>query len=214
MTYQAVFLDFDGVVADSFKYHVFAWQHVLGPMRIRVQPQTVYRNEGQPVAMMLQTILAEAKREFPEKVMQEIIARKNAHFQKHNRAKMMAGVEGFLQRLRERGIKSGLVTGTIWANLHAVLQPGQLAHFDLVVTDGDAPRGKPHPDPYLTAAAKLQVAPGACVVIENAPMGIAAAKAANMTCIALTTSLEAELLQQADHIFPDIAAAAALILAR
>jgi len=214
MTYQAVLLDFDGVVADSFKYHVPAWQHVLGPMGISVAPQTVYRNEGQPVAVMLRTILTAAGRELPDETQREIVARKNAHFQKHNRAQILPGVVQFLQFLHERGLKSGLVTGTLWANLHAVLRPEQLALFDVVITDGDTPRGKPHPDPYLAAAAKLQLAPEECLVIENAPMGIAAAKAAGMTCFALTTSLAPEHLQQADRILPDIAAVRSFISAR
>ena len=61
-------------------------------------------------------------------------------------------------------------------------------------------RGKPYPDSYLTAAKQLEVKPKECVVIENAPYGIKAAKAAKMFCVAVTTSLPKQYLKQADII--------------
>jgi beta-phosphoglucomutase-like phosphatase (HAD superfamily) len=64
-------------------------------------------------------------------------------------------------------------------------------------------RGKPYPDPYLAAAALLKVSPGECAVVENAPLGITAARRAGMRCIALPTSLPARFLRHADVIARD-----------
>lgn len=67
---------------------------------------------------------------------------------------------------------------------------------------------KPKPDIFLYAGRKLEVAPEECIVIEDAPNGVAAAKAAGMTCLALTTTYRADQLQQADYIaagFRDLA---------
>ena len=61
-------------------------------------------------------------------------------------------------------------------------------------------KGKPYPDSYLTAAKKLRVKPTECIVVENAPYGIKAAKSAKMFCIAVTTSLPKQYLKQADII--------------
>ncbi|MBN1350001.1 HAD family phosphatase [candidate division KSB1 bacterium] len=61
-------------------------------------------------------------------------------------------------------------------------------------------KSKPEPDLFLHAAKKLNRVPGQCIVIEDAPLGIEAAKRAGMLCIALTTSYEAALLQSADLI--------------
>ncbi len=58
----------------------------------------------------------------------------------------------------------------------------------VLVTADDVRRGKPDPEPYLTAAARLGVAPERCLVLEDAPAGIDAAKAAGMSALALTTT--------------------------
>ena len=64
--------------------------------------------------------------------------------------------------------------------------------------------GKPAPDCYLTAASQVGISPSECLVIENAPLGIAAAKAAGMQCFAVTTTLAPEHLLMADMIFPSL----------
>ena len=101
-------------------------------------------------------------------------------------------------------MKVGLVTGTVQANIKAVLGNKIIALFDVVITETDVQRGKPYPDPYLRAAQKLDVTPEACLVIENAPVGIAAAKAAGMKCIALTTTLSPQQLDRADYHYTDL----------
>lgn len=66
------------------------------------------------------------------------------------------------------------------------------------VTADDVANGKPHPEPYLTGAEVLGVAPEACVVIEDAPSGVRAAKAAGMRAIAVATTYGAKDLSEAD----------------
>ncbi|OGW94101.1 MAG: hypothetical protein A3G36_02985 [Omnitrophica bacterium RIFCSPLOWO2_12_FULL_45_13] len=72
--------------------------------------------------------------------------------------------------------------------------------FDHIITGDHVKKGKPYPEPYLLAARELAVKPSECVVIENAPYGIMAAKSAGMFCIALTSSLPKEFLKGADII--------------
>lgn len=76
----------------------------------------------------------------------------------------------------------------------------------VMVTADDVQRGKPAPDPYLLAAERLGVAPADCLVIEDAPAGVEAAKAAGATVIAVTTTNRAEDLGLADAIAPALAA--------
>ena len=64
--------------------------------------------------------------------------------------------------------------------------------------------GKPDPAAYLAAARRLGAGPGACMVIEDAPAGVAAGKAAGMTVLALTTTHGAEELSAADHLAADL----------
>jgi len=69
----------------------------------------------------------------------------------------------------------------------------------VVVTAGDVAVGKPDPAAYVEAARRLGVAPGECLVIEDAPAGVQAGKAAGMSVLALTTTHAEEALAAADH---------------
>ena len=71
---------------------------------------------------------------------------------------------------------------------------------DVLISADDITRGKPDPEPYLKAAAALGAEPAACLVIEDAPAGIAAARAAGMRVVAVTTSHAREALAEADAV--------------
>src|SRR5687768_9754317 len=71
---------------------------------------------------------------------------------------------------------------------------------DVLVCADEIERGKPHPEGYLTAAKRLGVVPGRCVVIEDAPAGLAAARAAGMRPIAIQGTYAAAALTEADHV--------------
>jgi sugar-phosphatase len=75
----------------------------------------------------------------------------------------------------------------------------------VLVTADDVRRGKPEPDPYLLAAQRLGIQPAQCVVIEDAPVGIAAAHAAGMRAVAVVTTHQPQALRQADIIVREIA---------
>ena len=74
-----------------------------------------------------------------------------------------------------------------------------------LVTADDVTFGKPDPEPYRRAAAALGVPEAECVVVEDAPMGILAAKRAGMTVLAVTTTHAAAALSHADLVFPGMA---------
>src|SRR5262249_43268797 len=74
---------------------------------------------------------------------------------------------------------------------------GLTEHFEVQVTGRDVRRGKPDPEVYLKTAARLHVVPGACVVFEDAPVGILAACLVGMPVVGLATTCPAEALQAA-----------------
>ena len=87
---------------------------------------------------------------------------------------------------------------------------GRLAHGGLpipeqLITADDVERGKPDPQPYLAGAAALGVDPADCLVIEDAPAGIEAGKAAGMTVLALATTFQASELEAADYVVGSLA---------
>ncbi|MDZ7372441.1 MAG: HAD family phosphatase [candidate division KSB1 bacterium] len=196
---RAVLFDFDGVVAKTLDSHARSWQHVLSPLGIQVDPRDIALNEGQPAIEILRAILAKNGLQLPEERLRELVRAKREHYQKTTRAKAYEGVQELLERLKERDYKTALVTGSIRSNMEAAVGRELLDRFDVVLTSEDIPRGKPHPDPFLEAAKRLGVRPEECLVIENAPMGIRAAKAAGMRCLVVLSTLPLPDLAGADY---------------
>jgi sugar-phosphatase len=81
----------------------------------------------------------------------------------------------------------------------------ELDWFDVVVTGDDVTRKKPDPQIYEITAEKLDLPPGRCVVLEDAPAGVASAKAAGAVCIAVTSSVDAAKLRDADLVVDSLA---------
>lgn len=79
----------------------------------------------------------------------------------------------------------------------------QLPSPEVVVTVDDVTHGKPDPEPFLTAAARLGVDPADCLVVEDAPMGLQAARSAGCATLAVTTTTPAEELE-ADLVVADL----------
>ena len=82
------------------------------------------------------------------------------------------------------------------------LKVGNLPVPAVLISADDVVNGKPNPEPYLKGAERLKMNPAECLVIEDAPAGIAAAHAAGMKVVALTTTYPAAALQEADAIVP------------
>jgi mannitol-1-/sugar-/sorbitol-6-phosphatase len=94
----------------------------------------------------------------------------------------------------------GVVTSCSPPLAAARLKAAGLPTPKVLITSDLTARGKPHPDPYLAGAAALGADPADCLVIEDAPAGIAAARAAGMTVWAVTTTHTAEELAGADRV--------------
>jgi mannitol-1-/sugar-/sorbitol-6-phosphatase len=76
---------------------------------------------------------------------------------------------------------------------------------DVLVTSDDVINGKPHPEPYLKGAARLGFSPTDCVVVEDAPAGIEAARAAGMTVIGMASTYRADVLVHANAVVTQLA---------
>jgi mannitol-1-/sugar-/sorbitol-6-phosphatase len=86
----------------------------------------------------------------------------------------------------------------------ARLKAAGLPTPDTLITSDMTARGKPHPDPYLAGAAALGADPAECLVIEDAPAGVSAARAAGAAVWAVTTTHARDDLSEADEIFDDL----------
>jgi beta-phosphoglucomutase len=113
----------------------------------------------------------------------------------------MDGFKDFYQRLENR--KKAIATSMDDTFLELTLEHLPLRSFfgeHIYTVAQVGGKGKPHPDIFLYAAGKIGEDPGNCIVIEDAPKGITAAKSAGMKAIALTTSVSSEHLGHADYI--------------
>ncbi len=115
------------------------------------------------------------------------------------RLKPFAGALEFVRACRGRGWKTALATSADRVKLDGNLREIGLPEsaFDAAVTGSEVEHKKPAPDIFLAAAGKLGIRPACILVIEDAPQGVRAAKAAGMRCLGLTTSVEAAVLRAA-----------------
>ncbi|HEX3920480.1 MAG TPA: HAD family phosphatase [Caulobacteraceae bacterium] len=97
---------------------------------------------------------------------------------------LKSGVIELLDDLDAAGIPRAICTSSSHPAVQRTLGPsGILPRFNAVVAAGDYPRGKPNPDPFLTAAARLGVAPEDCLALEDSHNGVRAAHAAGMMTV-------------------------------
>jgi HAD superfamily hydrolase (TIGR01509 family) len=105
---------------------------------------------------------------------------------------LKAGVAELLDWLDEAGLPRAIATSSHHGSVERHLGPaGLLRRFDAVIAAGDYARGKPHPDPFLAAAARLGVAPRDCLALEDSYNGVNAAHAAGMMTVMVPDLLPA-----------------------
>ena len=151
----------------------------------------------------------------PEEI-ERIYAAKAATFNTCPEPKPMPGALEALTAAKELGCKIVLVTGSGQAKLLESLEQHYPGFFrqELMVTGFDVKRGKPDPEPYLMGLQKAGIKAEEGIVVENAPLGVQAAKGAGIFTIAANTGpLEDSILKDAgaDIIVPDLATVAAVL---
>jgi len=102
------------------------------------------------------------------------------------KGRLQPGVDTAISLCRDHGLALALASSSEYRLISFVLERfGLASHFAFAHSAEDEPYGKPHPAVFLTTAARLGVAPDRCLVWEDAPAGVLAAKAARMTCVAV-----------------------------
>ena len=196
--YKAVLFDMDGVIVDSMPYHFISWFETLKKYNVTVSPFDIYEKEGEKCEVCVERFFKRDKIQCDNKVITEVLKLRDKLYKKYFKVHLFADIESVLNKLKEKGFLLAIVTGSNREKVKSMLPKKIISKFDVIIAADMIKRGKPHPDSYLTAAKQLKIKPEECIVVENAPYGIKAAKAAKMFCVAVMTSLPAQYLKQAD----------------
>lgn len=207
---RAALIDMDGVLYDSMPHHARAWQAMMTEAGIKTEPNEFYLYEGMTGAATIDLIfMRELHRHATPEEQHTLYQRKTDIFNASGKKTLMPGAAEMLQSLMDAGLKRVLVTGSGQASLLDNISHDYPGAFlpGMSVTAHDVTKGKPDAEPYLKGAAKAHAEPVEAIVIENAPMGVKAGKAAGCFTIAVTTGpIPVKAFEEAgaDLIFPSM----------
>ena len=181
----------DGVLYDSMPHHAIAWEQTMLQHGLHFNVRDVYINEGRTGQDVIhEAMLKEHNRKLTEEETWAIYKQKTEAFRRLGGAGPMRGVKQVLDFLRPTK-ELWIVTGSGQKTLFEQLE----LHFpdcfvrERMITAFDVTHGKPHPEPYLKAWERSGLSKDECTVVENAPLGVKAGKAAGLFTIAVNTGV-------------------------
>jgi beta-phosphoglucomutase-like phosphatase (HAD superfamily) len=206
---QAVFFDFDGVIADSEPLHLRAYQAVLQPDGIDLTQSEYYaRYLGYDDVGLFEALAKDRRISLTEEKIDEWVATKSSIVEEMLKSDsiLFSGASACVKMFAER-VPLAVASGALEPEIDMVLShAGLRSSFAAIASATDGVRGKPAPDLYLLAIAKLRglsgdtLDPAACIAIEDSRWGLESACAAGLRCVAVTNTYPAAELGKADLI--------------
>jgi beta-phosphoglucomutase len=200
--YKVVLFDFDGVIGNTMEDNFAAWRYAFSQYGINIDKNEYFLLEGMSARRIVEHFLTQNSKS--PALIDKIVELKEKYYLENNTFSVYEDVEPLLPRLKSKGCLLGLVSGGSYSRLSSSLKKEYLEKFDVLVTGDRVNNPKPHPEPYLNAAKQLGVHPSTCIAVENAPLGIQSAKAAQMYCVAVTRTLDKKYLTDADKVLDRI----------
>ena len=189
-TPKAALFDMDGVLYNSMPNHAYSWHTSMASFGIEMSEADAYAHEGMRGVETIKKIVKEQRGiEISDEESQRMYDEKSRIFSTRPQAEVMEGVIELQRKMKADGLKIVVVTGS---GQHSLLE--KLAHDfkgrmepGMIVSSFDVKRGKPNPEPYIKGLMKAGVKPWEAVVVENAPLGVRAAQAAEIFTVAVNT---------------------------
>jgi HAD superfamily hydrolase (TIGR01509 family) len=187
--------DWDGVIIDSSRCHEESWERLAREQRKSLAAGHFEKGFGRKNEFIIPEILGWTRE--PEEI-QRLSLRKEELYREVVRergVKALPGVETWLGRLQGAGVPCVIGSSTHRANIELTLgEIGLASFFRDIVSAEDVKTGKPNPEVFLKAAARICRFPEKCVVFEDAFAGLEAARNGGMKCVAVATTNSAESL--------------------
>lgn len=189
---KATLWDLDGTLADSREFHWRAWHKTMARHGVEITEAMFRASFGQRNDAILTTWMGEAAT--PD-LIKSIGDEKEALYRSYVEAEGVAPLPGaadWVRRLHEAGWSQAIASSAPRANIEVMARVlGFSGFMHALIGAEDVRRGKPEPDVFLTAAARVAVPPGRCIVVEDAAAGIEAARRAGMRSIGVGVDLTA-----------------------
>ena len=195
---RAVLWDMDGTLIDSEEFHWRSWHHTLANEGIAITHEQFLSSFGRRNDSFLPQWLGAAST--PERAQQISNAKEDLYRDLIRRKGIspLPGVAHWVQRLHHEGWLQAVASAAPRANIVAVLEALSATHaFQGIVSAEDVHRGKPDPEVFLAAAARVGVSPDRCIVVEDAVAGVQGARSAGMRSIGVSrngTHLPADIV--------------------
>ncbi|MEV7807301.1 HAD-IA family hydrolase [Microbispora sp. NPDC088329] len=197
---EAALFDLDGTLINTEIRSLALWRMLLDNHGISCDETLLRRFMGRRGVDVIPEVLPDVD---PEALIEEIRS-----YYDHPDLPDIVPVPGaaeLVSRVAEQGAPLALVTSAQrWWALERLTDIGVVEVVRTIVSAEDVTVGKPDPSGYLMAADLLAVDPAKCVVFEDSLAGIAAARAAGMTCVAVATTHHPDELSHADLVIPDM----------
>ena len=195
--------DMDGTMIDNMPYHNKAFcelhKRYNVPMADDFLPRTSGKTNNDIMPMIFGAGLSDEK-------IAELAHEKESLYRELYRPhmKLVKGLSELLEELSSQGIPMCVGSSAPDENIDFVMNGLNIRrYFKAVINSSQITQGKPHPEVFLKAAAAMHLAPEQCVVVEDAVLGIEAARNAGMAVVAISTIMPPERLQHADMVIKD-----------
>jgi len=193
----AVLFDWDGVVVDSSAFHEASWELLSEEIGLPLPEGHFKQHFGKKNQAIIPAL---GWSDDPEEV-ESLSLRKEEIYRELVRregTEPLPGVRELLAGLEAAGIRRGIGSSTHRENIELILELIDLrGAFEVIISGEDVHHGKPDPEVFLLGAQKLGIDPARCVVIEDAFVGLEAARRAGMRSIAVATTNPLESLIEA-----------------
>ena len=191
---KAFLFDLNGTMIDDMQFHLKAWYHILNDdLGANLGWEETKSHMYGKNSELLIRIFGEER--FTTEEMDRLSIEKEKRYQQEYKPhlQLIPGLQQFLEKAHALNIPMAIGSAAIMFNIDFVLDNLNIRqYFKTIVSADDVTISKPHPETYLKCAEALGVDPANCVVFEDAPKGVEAAKNAGMPSVVLTTMHEKE----------------------